>query len=306
MTKSENAYHNPALYQESIDALNIQPGGIYVDATFGGGGHSKGILQNIDKKSRLIAFDRDLDAQANVPTDKNFLLVHNDFIHLKNFLRHENALPVNGILADLGISSHQIDVPERGFSFRFDAPLDMRMDKQNPRTAAHILNEEKEDKLVQIFSEYGEVQNSKTLARAIATRRRLEPIETTSQLAALAQSLIPARENLKKYLAPVFQALRIEVNDELNGLKSFLEQSLDVLAPGGRLAIITYHSLEDRIVKNFMQLGRFDEAMSAKDIFGKSTNPWKNITRKPIIPSEQEIEGNPRVRSAKLRVAEKI
>jgi 16S rRNA (cytosine1402-N4)-methyltransferase len=302
----ELKYHTPALYQESIDALNIQPGGIYIDATFGGGGHSKGILEKLDKKSRLIAFDRDLDAQANIPEDENFLLIHSDFIHIKNFLRHENALPANGILADLGISSHQIDVPERGFSFRFDAPLDMRMDKQNPRTAAHILNEEKEEKLVQIFSEYGEVQNSKTLARAIATRRRLEPIETTSQLAALAQSLIPARENLKKYLAPVFQALRIEVNDELNGLKSFLEQSLDVLAPGGRLAIITYHSLEDRIVKNFMQLGRFDEAMSAKDIFGKSTNPWKNITRKPIIPTEQEIEGNPRVRSAKLRVAEKI
>ncbi|MGZ5243914.1 MAG: 16S rRNA (cytosine(1402)-N(4))-methyltransferase RsmH [Bacteroidia bacterium] len=302
----ELKYHTPALYQESIDALNIQPGGIYVDATFGGGGHTRGILDKLDAKSRLIAFDRDLDAQVNIPEDKNFLLIHNDFIHLKNFLQHENALPVNGILADLGISSHQIDVPERGFSFRFDAPLDMRMDKQNPRTAAQILNEEKEEKLVQIFSEYGEVQNSKTLARAIATRRRLEPIETTSQLAALAQSLIPARENLKKYLAPVFQALRIEVNDELNGLKSFLEQSLDVLAPGGRLAIITYHSLEDRIVKNFMQLGRFDEAMSAKDIFGKSTNPWKNITRKPIIPNEAEIEKNPRVRSAKLRVAEKI
>lgn len=305
MTSDETIYHTPALLQESIGALNIKPDGTYVDVTFGGGGHSREILKHLGKKGKLIAFDRDLDAQANIPDAKNFTLVHHDFVHLKNFLRYLDAIPVDGILADLGISSHQIDIPERGFSFRFDAPLDMRMDKQNPLTAAKLVNESPEEELQRIFTWYGEIKNAKNLARSIVRTRNMKPIETTFQLARAAEDVLPHKENLKKYLAPIFQSLRIVVNNELEGLKSFLTQSLDVLKPGGRLAIITYHSLEDRPVKNFLTSGKL-QGKDEKDFFGNSQSPWKLVHKKPVLPDEKEITRNPRARSAKLRVAEKL
>jgi 16S rRNA (cytosine1402-N4)-methyltransferase len=302
MIRAAGAYHIPAMLHESLDALAINPAGIYVDATYGGGGHSKAILQKLNSKGRLISFDRDLDAQENLPQEKNFTLVHHDFIHLKNYLRHLEAIPADGILADLGISSHQIDTEGRGFSFRFDAPLDMRMDKQNPRSAKEIVNEESAEELQRIFGEYGEVKNARTLAQAIVRRRKIKQLETTLELTQAAEEVLPARENLKKYLAPVFQALRIAVNDELEGLKSFLQQCLEVLRPGGRLAVITYHSLEDRIVKQVLQ---GEEDRNTPNVYGGRQMAWKAISRKPIIPSDEEIANNPRVRSAKLRVAEK-
>jgi 16S rRNA (cytosine1402-N4)-methyltransferase len=303
MIKTAASYHVPAMLQESLDALAINPAGIYVDATYGGGGHSRAILQKLNGKGRLISFDRDLDAQENLPGEKNFTLVHHDFVYLKNYLRHLDAIPVDGILADLGISSHQIDTEDRGFSFRFDAPLDMRMDKQNPRSAKEIVNEESAEELQRIFGEYGEVKNARTLAQAIVRRRKIKQLETTLELTQAAEEVLPARENLKKYLAPVFQALRIAVNNELDGLKSFLQQCLEVLRPGGRLAVITYHSLEDRIVKQFLQ---GEEDRNIPNVYGGKQSDWKIISRKPIIPSNEEIEKNPRVRSAKLRIAEKI
>jgi 16S rRNA (cytosine1402-N4)-methyltransferase len=300
----ETEYHIPALLEESITGLNIDPAGIYVDATFGGGGHSRAILEKLTS-GRLIAFDRDIEAQVNIPPNKNFLLVHHDYVHLKKYLRYLEINEVSGILADLGISSHQVDTAERGFSFRFDAPLDMRMDAQIPKTAADLLNQFDEAELQQIFSEYGEVKNAKTLSRAIITGRRIGPLKTTGQLLKIAETVLPHKESLKKYAAPVFQALRIAVNDELNALRSFLQQSYEVLKPGGRLAVITYHSLEDRIVKKFLQESE-GEDMQTSAIYGKNTEKWKLISRKPMIPSDFEINNNPRSRSAKLRIAEKI
>jgi 16S rRNA (cytosine1402-N4)-methyltransferase len=297
-------YHTPALLNESIDALEIKPDGIYVDVTFGGGGHSREILSRL-KNGKLIAFDRDTDAHSNLIEDDRITLIPHDFIFIKKFLRHLKSIPVNGILADLGISSHQIDEGERGFSFRFDAPLDMRMDRQNPISAKEILNTWEADALQRMFSMYGEIKNAKTLAREIVQRRSGSAITTTGQLANIAEDVLPAKEKSHKYLATVFQALRIEVNNEMNGLQSFLLQAENILAPGGRLAVITYHSLEDRPVKNFFQTGNF-EGNEEKDIFGNAGLRWKQITRKPIIPTDEEIARNPRVRSAKLRVAEKI
>ncbi|MDQ3072127.1 MAG: 16S rRNA (cytosine(1402)-N(4))-methyltransferase RsmH [Bacteroidota bacterium] len=304
MEKNKPAYHNPALLRETLEGLNIQAGGKYVDATFGGGGHSRGILEKLGKKGRLYAFDRDADAQINMIADERLTLIHHEFIHLKNFLRYFDALPADGILADLGISSHHVDDAGRGFSFRFDAPLDMRMDKQSRVSAKDIVNEAPQERLQDIFSKYGEVQNARTLSQAIVRKRKIQAIETTTDLAQIAQDVLPRKENLKKYLAPVFQALRIEVNDELGGLKTFLLQATDVLKPGGRLAVITYHSLEDRIVKNFIAAGNF-EGKTAQDIFGNAETPLKAVTRKPITPGEEEINTNPRSRSAKLRLAEK-
>ena len=303
--KKNVGYHIPALLERSLAALEIRKDGIYVDATFGGGGHSREILKKLSKKGKLVAFDKDADALANIPENDNLLLVNNDFVHLKNFLRYFGIESVDGILADLGVSSHQFDTPERGFSFRFDAALDMRMDKENQVTAAGLLNEKSPDELQKIFSEYGEVRNAKTLAQAIVNYRRKKAIKTTGHLVEIAESVLPARENIRKYMAPVFQALRIAVNDEMEGLKSFLKQTLEVLKPGGRLAVITYHSLEDRPVKNFMQFGNF-EKKAEKDIYGNVVAPLREIGRKPLVPSEEEIENNPRVRSAKLRVAEKM
>ena len=296
-------YHIPVLRDACIEGLAMQENGIYIDATFGGGGHSSAILHKM-KGGRLIAFDRDADAQPNIPENENFTLVHHDFIHLKNYLRYMDVIPVDGILADLGISSYQVDTAERGFSFRFEAPLDMRMDRQNPITASHVLNEEPEAQLVRIFSEYGEVKNSKTLARAVVAYRKVKPIRTTGQLVQIAEEVLPGKENIRKYMAPVFQALRIAVNDELNGLRSFLDQCKEVLKPDGRLVVLTYHSLEDRIVKNFLQ--ETEKGISIdKNIYGQTQSAWEMITRKPIVPDEAEIEKNPRARSAKLRIAQK-
>ena len=303
MLAMETDYHIPVLLAESIEGLAINPKGVYVDATFGGGGHSRAILEKLST-GKLIGFDRDTDAQSNIPDNKNFTLVPHDYAHLANYLRHMELDSVDGILADLGISSHQVDTAERGFSFRYDAPLDMRMNQQISKTAADILNSESEIELQKIFSEYGEIKNSRTLARAIVATRRIEPLKTTGQLMKIAESIIPQRENLKKYAAPVFQALRIAVNDELNALKSFLEQAFRMLKTGGRLVVITYHSLEDRIVKNFLK--EESDAKGADSlIYGKSSEKWISITRKPIIPSDEEIRQNPRSRSAKLRIAEK-
>ena len=301
---SSPIYHTPALLEESIAALAIKPDGIYVDATYGGGGHSREILKHL-KTGKLIAFDKDADAHSNMAEDKNLTLIPHDFIHIKNYLRYLKAISVDGILADLGLSSHHVDEAERGFSFRFDAPLDMRMDQQNPLSAAEIVNTWNEADLQNIFSKYGEIRNSKTLAKNIVQRRASNRIETTGQLSSIADEVLPYKENIKKYLAVVFQSLRIAVNDELNGLEQFLLQTKDILAPGGRLAIITYHSLEDRPVKNFFQTGNF-EGKETKDVFGKVSRPWKLVNKKPLIPNDEEININPRSRSAKLRVAELV
>ncbi len=301
--ENKTAYHTPALLAESIEALNIRPDGIYIDATFGGGGHSRAILAKL-KKGKLIAFDRDIDAQSNIVEDKKLLLIQQDFIHLKNFLSYLKYIPVDGILADLGISSHQVDEPTRGFSFRYDAPLDMRMDIQQKKTARDIVNEYRAGELQSIFSKYGEIKNARTLANAIVEARKTRAIETTGQLAAIAENVAP-KNIAKKYLAMVFQSIRIEVNNEMEGLRSFLSQSLDVLKSGGRLAVITYHSLEDRPVKNFMLTGNFDGDVQ-KDVFGQPETPWKAVVKKPIIADDAEVAANPRVRSAKLRVAEKL
>ena len=295
-------YHTPALLEESIEALAIKPDGIYVDATYGGGGHSREILKHLTT-GRLIAFDKDVDSHANMAENKNLTLIPHDFIHIKNYLRYLKAIPVDGILADLGLSSHHVDEAERGFSFRFDAPLDMRMDQQNPVSAADLVNTKSEFELQEIFSRYGEIKNSKTLARIIVQRRSGNKITTTGQLSEIADEVLPHKEILKKYLATVFQALRIAVNNELTGLEQFLLQAKEVLAPGGRLAIITYHSLEDRPVKNFFNTGNF-EGKENKDVFGIASRPWKLVSKKPIIPTDEEINTNPRSRSAKLRVAE--
>jgi len=296
-------YHIPVLLAESIAGLEINPKGIYVDATFGGGGHSRAILEKLTT-GRLIAFDRDEDAQANIPKAKNFLLVPHDYAFIGNYLNYLKIKSVDGILADLGISSHQVDTAERGFSFRFDAPLDMRMDQLIPKTAADLLNNDTEVELQKIFSQYGEIKNSKTLARAIVTSRRIKSVETTGQLLDIAGTVIPSRENVKKYAAPVFQALRIAVNDELNALKSFMDQSFQVLKKGGRLVVITYHSLEDRIVKNSLN-EEYELSSSDSVIYGKTADKWLAINRKPIVPTEDEMQINPRSRSAKLRIAEK-
>jgi 16S rRNA (cytosine1402-N4)-methyltransferase len=302
---AETAYHNPVLLQECIEALGIKPDGVYVDVTYGGGGHSKLILEKLGAKGKLIAFDRDLDAQEGISTDPRLTLVHHDFIYLKNYLRHLEAIPVDGILADLGISSHQVDTPERGFSFRYDAPLDMRMDVEAEATAGDIVNTYSEAQLQDIFSRYGEVRNARSLAQSIIRKRNYRPLTLTSELVEAAEEVLPRGENIRKYLAPVFQALRIVVNNEMEGLESFLKQAIDVLKPGGRLVVLTYHSLEDRIVKNFIQSGNA-EGVNLTDIYGNRQSPLAPVNRKPILPGDEEINRNPRARSAKLRIAEKV
>lgn len=297
-------YHDPVLLRESVDALNIKPDGIYVDVTFGGGGHSAEILRRLGKKGRLIAFDRDEDASKNLPADGRLTLVRHNYRFLKHFLRYHAAIPVDGILADLGISSYQIDEPERGFSLRYDAPLDMRMNREMDLTAADVLGKYSEQDLVKIFSEYGEVFNSKTLARKIVENRQSQPIRTTGELKSLLAPFAD-RQHEHQYYAKVFQALRIAVNDELNSLKEMLLASTEVLAEGGRLAVISYHSLEDRLVKNLIAKGAF-EGEPEKDLFGNVKGlPFRAVTKKPVEPSPEEIDRNPRARSAKLRIAEK-
>ncbi|MFM7015557.1 MAG: 16S rRNA (cytosine(1402)-N(4))-methyltransferase RsmH [Bacteroidota bacterium] len=295
-------YHNPVMLKECLDGLMINPDGIYVDVTFGGGGHSKAILNKLSDKGSLIAFDQDEDAIGNLPNDERLIFVQQNFRHLERFLKFHEQHPVDGILADFGVSSHQFDVGERGFSIRFDGPLDMRMNQQSVLTAAKIVNTYTEVDLQNVFSKYGEVINSKTLAQAIVAARISKKIETTQQLIKAIGSAIRGKEN--QYLAQVFQALRIETNDELGALKEFLEQALASLKPDGRLVVMSYHSLEDRLVKDFMKFGSF-KGEQQKDDFGNIYRPFKLITKKPMEAGDEELKINPRSRSAKLRIAEK-
>ncbi len=297
-------YHIPALLTESIDALNINACGSYVDATFGGGGHSRAILQRLGPSGHLYGFDRDLDALQNAPDDSRFTFVHSDYRFIPNFLHYYGCDKVDGILADLGVSFHHFDSGERGFSFREDAPLDMRMNQKGERTAARIIAEASPEKLESIFRAYTDLKRPRLLVNAIVKARSVSPILTTAQLTdVLTPALNP--KNLKKDLAQAFQALRIETNDELHSLQRLLLNSLSVLKPGARFAIITYHSIEDRMVKNFFRSGNL-EGKVEQDFYGRVLTPWKQITRNPVVPSAEEIERNPRSRSAKLRVAELI
>jgi 16S rRNA (cytosine1402-N4)-methyltransferase len=295
-------YHIPVLLNASVDALCVKPNGIYVDATFGGGGHSREILTRL-KKGRLIAIDRDRDAAANIINDKRITFVQNNFRFLRGLVRNEGFTEVDGVLADLGVSSHQFDTAVRGFSFRFDASLDMRMDSDATLTAAQVVNSYTEAQLCYILQTYGEVENAARAAKLLIAARDQASIETTEELK---QALITCTPKMMehKYLAKVFQALRIEVNSEMKALEQLLEQSLKLLKPGGRLVVITYHSLEDRLVKKFMRTGN-KEGKTEKDFFGKENTPFTVITKKTVMPSEQEIQQNTRARSAKLRVAEK-
>jgi len=296
-------YHQPALLLESIEGLSINPSGIYADLTFGGGGHSRVILDKLNNDGRLIAFDQDEDSLQNALDDDRFTLVNENFRYLKNFLRLHKALPLDGILADLGISSHQIDTPERGFATRFEGPLDMRMARNQNVTASQMVNTYPEEKLRDIFKLYGELSNSRQLASAIV-QARINPITTTSELKEAIKTCLPSNyEN--KILAQVFQAIRIEINDEMGALQAMLKQCADALKPGGRLVIISYHSLEDRLVKNYMKSGNMDGTLE-KDFYGNIIAPLKPVTRKPLTPASDELATNPRSRSAKLRIAQKI
>jgi 16S rRNA (cytosine1402-N4)-methyltransferase len=296
-------YHNPVLLNESIEGLSIKPDGTYVDVTFGGGGHSRLILSHLES-GRLLAFDQDEDALANVPDDDRFVLITQNFKYLKNFLRLHNAFAIDGILADLGISSHQIDNPERGFSTRFEGDIDFRMDRRKKLSGRELINTWEEEELLRIFAHYGEVPNPRKLANNIISYRQNKEIITTSDLKEAIGNCAPRGKEFK-YQAQVFQALRIEVNGELDALKELLKQATEVLAPGGRLVVLTYHSLEDRLVKNFIKTGNFEGKLE-KDFYGNPIVPLRQISRKPIIASEEEIIENNRARSAKLRIAEKI
>lgn len=296
------SYHVPVLLQASVEGLNIKPEGTYVDVTFGGGGHSKLILEKL-KEGRLIAFDQDEQAIMNHPGNENLLLINSNFRYMRNYLRANGVQHVDGILADLGISSHQIDVPERGFSTRFDGPLDMRMDRQSGLTAELVVNEYDEAKLMEVFSQYGELKNSGRVASDIVFARKQKPLKTIGEFKEILQKRA-TRGQENKFYAQVFQALRIEVNGELDALKEFLLQSQQVLAIGGRLSVISYHSLEDRLVKNFMRSGKFQGEIE-KDFYGNVIAPFKPIG-KAVQPGEEEIQENPRSRSARLRIAEKL
>jgi 16S rRNA (cytosine1402-N4)-methyltransferase len=295
-------YHIPALLNETIDGLNIKPDGIYVDVTFGGGGHSREILSKLGKTGKLLGFDQDEDAVKNIVDDPRFIFVRSNFRYLKNFLRYHNIEKVDGILADLGVSSHHFDEAERGFSFRFDGALDMRMNTKSPLTAAVLLNTYSEEQLADVFYLYGELHNSRKIARTIVNARGQAPFDRIFPFIEVLKPFF-GREKEKKDMARVFQALRIEVNKEMDVLKSLLDQSLEVLNPGGRLVVLTYHSLEDRLVKNFIRSGNF-EGKIEKDFFGNILTPMKAINSKVIIADEAEIGRNPRARSAKLRIAE--
>lgn len=302
MTPTE--YHIPALLEETINGLNINPKGIYVDVTFGGGGHSRAIIEKLGDKGRLFSLDQDIDAWANRLNDSRFTFVHSNFSFLKNFLRYYGVDEVDGILADLGVSFHHFDDSERGFSFRHDSRLDMRMNRDSKVDAASIVNSYDEEQLASVLYLYGELKQSRRMASAIVKARNAGEITTTGRLVEVVSPFIRKSQE-KKELAQVFQALRIEVNNEIDVLKRLLNQSLEVLKPGGRLVIITYHSLEDRLVKNFMRSGNV-EGKVEKDFFGKVNTPWKLINNKVIVASDEEVERNPRSRSAKLRIAEKV
>jgi len=295
-------YHNPVLLKESVNGLNIKPDGIYVDVTFGGGGHSKEILSRLGPDGKLFAFDQDEDALANALPDERFVLINENFRYIKRFLRFYGVKSVDGILADLGVSSHQFDVPERGFSTRFDAELDMRMSQKNDLNAYRVVNEYDEANLKRVFLDYGELKNAPVLARTIVAAREEQPIKTTDELKEILAKFLPERVR-NKILAQIYQAIRIEVNQEMDVLKEFLEQSLEILNPSGRLSVISYHSLEDRLVKRFMKNGMF-EGEPERDFFGNYSVPFKTIG-KLIVPDKEEIKLNNRARSAKLRIAEK-
>lgn len=299
---SNTEYHNPVLLKESVDGLNINPDGIYVDVTFGGGGHSREILSRLGENGRLIAFDQDQDALKNSIDDPRFLLINENFRHIKRFLRFHNIREVDGILADLGVSSHQFDVAERGFSTRFEADLDMRMSQTNALSAYEVINDYDEKSLRHVLATYGELTNAGAMAHAIVNQREIEPIKNSERLKEALARFLPAHKS-NKILAQIYQAIRIEVNQEIEVLKEFLEQSLDLLKPAGRLSVISYHSLEDRLVKRYMRNGMF-EGEPEKDMFGNFEVPFK-LVNKLMIPSNQEIAVNNRARSAKLRVAEK-
>lgn len=301
---SQPDYHIPVLLNEVIEGLNIRPDGTYVDCTFGGGGHSKAILSKLGATGKLVAFDQDDDAKKNLPDDERLVFVSHNFRHLQRFLRLERITAVDGIMADLGVSSHQFDEAERGFSTRFNAELDMRMDKRQAVTAFDVLNSYTEQRLHKLFEQYGEVTNAKTLARTIVQVRNTASLKTIDGFKNAVREIVKGNPN--KYFAQVFQALRIEVNDELGALKEMLQQVPTLLKPGGWVAIITFHSLEDRLVKNFFRRGSFDEPEENPFINAESVNELKVITKKPIVPSEGEMKRNPRSRSAKLRIAEKI
>ncbi|MCH5214014.1 MAG: 16S rRNA (cytosine(1402)-N(4))-methyltransferase RsmH [Muribaculaceae bacterium] len=305
MSQSGLPYHIPALLEETISLLEINPEGTYVDATFGGGGHSRAILEKLGPKGRLFGFDRDTDALANAPADPRFTFVHSDFRFIQNWMEFYNIKKVDGILADLGVSFHHFDTPERGFSFRNDAPLDMRMNQDGELTAEQLVNTLSEADLTALLRQYTDLKNASAIARAICTRRRSTPIATTGALAAVVEPLLNKR-NIKKELAQVFQAIRIATNDEFASLNALLESSLKLLKKGGRLAILTYHSGEDKIVKDFMKSGSLKpEDDNQALIFGARKSPLKLITTTPLVASPQEVEANPRARSAKLRVAAK-
>ncbi len=295
-------YHNPVLLQECIAGLNIDPEGVYVDVTFGGGGHSREIIKHLTT-GRLFAFDQDPDAVQNSINDERFVLIQQNFRYLKNFLRLHKALPIKGILADLGVSSHQFDIAERGFSIRFDAPLDMRMDKHAKLSAINVLSDYSDEQLKKIFKEYGELPNAWKVATEIVKQREFGAIDTVFKLKAAVSSCAPKYKD-NQFYAQLFQAIRIEVNQEIEVLKEFLIQTTEVLDKGGRLVVMSYHSLEDRLVKNFMKKGKFEGELE-KDFFGNPITPFKIIGSKPIVPSEKEVKENSRSRSAKLRIAEK-
>ena len=303
MITTAETYHIPVLLQESIDGLDIKPDGVYVDVTFGGGGHSREILKRLGEKGHLYGFDQDEDAEENIPDDDRFTFVRSNFRYLRNWMRYYGIEYIDGLLADLGVSSHHFDDETRGFSFRFDAPLDMRMNKRASMTAADILNNYEEEQLSEIFYIYGELKNARKMAAAIVKARAEKAIMTTGDLMEVTEELLQ-REREKKETAKLFQALRIEVNHEMDALKDLLNGAETVLRKGGRLSVITYHSLEDRIVKNFMKAGNV-EGKIQQDFFGRIESPFQQVGNKVITPTEEEQQQNPRSRSAKLRIAEK-
>lgn len=300
-----NPYHIPVLLQACVDSLQINPNGVYVDLTFGGGGHSKEILKHLGKGGKLISFDQDADAAKNVPDDDRIIFVQQNFRYLKNYLRLNGISKVDGILGDLGVSSHQFDIAERGFSIRFDAELDMRMNQSSDLSAYEVINEYDEKQLTFIFRTYGELDNAFKLAKAICEARNLEPIKSINEFKQAIKSCTPKFEE-NRYLAKVFQSIRMEVNQEMEALKECLTQCVEVLKPGGRLVVMSYHSLEDRLVKNIMKTGNIEGKEEKDIIFGTSKKVFKLLGSKPIVPTDEEIKNNSRARSAKLRVAEKL
>lgn len=303
MVKTTEAYHIPVMLAECIEGLQIKKDGTYVDVTFGGGGHSREILKHLGKDGKLYAFDQDSDAAGNLPDDERLVFINHNFRYIREFLTFMKAAPVDGILGDLGISSYQINEAEKGFAHRLDGELDMRMDRHSKLKASDIVNHYSERELLRIFNQYGEIKNAYKLVHVILDRRKAEPIKTIGDFKETISSCLPKEEN--KYLSQVFQALRIEVNEELKALEVFLEHVTDLLKPGGRLVVMSYHSLEDRLVKNFIQTGNISGEVD-KDFFGNKKQSFKAITKKPVTPSEEEIAINKRARSAKLRIAERI